>query len=76
MTPYSNDAKTDFLLLDGSTYQGTEISVKSAVDKVIGDGGTVEISYLSTARAGSVIVSEADLERSLSVLDMGIDGET
>lgn len=39
-------------------------------------GGTVEISYLSTARAGSVIVSEADLERSLSVLDMGIDGET
>jgi hypothetical protein len=37
--------------------------------------GPVEISYLSTARAGSVIVTENDLERSLSVLDMGIDGQ-
>jgi hypothetical protein len=35
--------------------------------------GPVEISYLSTARAGSVIVTEEDLERSLRVLDMGVD---
>ena len=37
-------------------------------------GGPFEISYLSTARAGLVIVTENDLERSLSVLDMGIKG--
>jgi ACT domain len=32
-------------------------------------GGPVEMSYLSTAKAGSVIVSEVDLDRAIAVLE-------
>ncbi|KAI9731887.1 MAG: hypothetical protein M1834_004338 [Cirrosporium novae-zelandiae] len=43
----------------------------------IGNGqlgeGSVEMSYLSTARAGTVIVGEEELERAMGALEMGVD---
>lgn len=34
------------------------------------DGGAIEMSYLSTARAGTVIVAEEDLARAVAALGM------
>ena len=39
------------------------------------DGGGTEISFLSTARAGTVIVKESELDRALRALEEGAEVE-
>lgn len=39
------------------------------------DGGGTEISFLSTARAGTVIVKESDLDRAMKALEEGAEVE-
>ena len=41
------------------------------------DGGGTEISFLSTARAGTVIVKESELDRAMRALEegAGVEGE-
>ena len=39
------------------------------------DGGGTEISFLSTARAGTVIVKESELDRAMRALEEGAEAE-
>ena len=49
--------------------------------KLVGRAGghlieTIDMSYLSTARAGTVMVNEKDLEHAIEVLNVGENGTT
>jgi hypothetical protein len=50
-------------------------SVSGSDEDAHPDGGGTEISFLSTARAGTVIVKESDLDRALKALEEGAEVE-
>jgi len=74
-------SKSDYLIpislnLAPLPFEATGI-ICGVAGKLVGDGGggkmmePVEMSYLSTARAGMVMVDERDLERAIEALNRG-----
>jgi hypothetical protein len=59
----------------GRLAQETKASGGPGADPSAGDPSGAEISFLSTARAGTVIVKESELERALRALEQGAEVE-
>jgi len=74
-------AKNDFLIpitldLEPLPFEATGIVCGVAGRLVLGPGALspIDMNYLSTARAGTVMVNEKDLDHAMEALRLGADG--